>query len=177
MATFYALGKVDLMILIEDSGNIRIIEKYLSYMFGFQHGSIYVSKDDAYDDNSVVKNSIYQDSVSNPNKVHWNVKAKRYRIARDNLIQCFQSTIFTPWIATSMANVALEAFIVKQEALNKEETVISSLDFPSSTFIDLRDSSNKDVFLPVNYDVNVFSSFLAPVSDVYLVEDMSLNLN
>jgi hypothetical protein len=40
-------------------GTQESLEKYLSYMFGFQHGSIYVSKDDAYNDNSVVKNSIY----------------------------------------------------------------------------------------------------------------------
>jgi hypothetical protein len=40
-------------------------------MFGFQHGSIHVSKDDAYDDNNVVKNSIYQEHVSNPNGVDW----------------------------------------------------------------------------------------------------------
>ncbi len=39
-------------------------------MFGFQHGYTYVSKDDAYDDNNVVKNSVYQEFVSNPNGVH-----------------------------------------------------------------------------------------------------------
>jgi len=39
-------------------------------MFNFQHGSIHVSKDDGYDHNSVVKNSIYQESISNPNGVH-----------------------------------------------------------------------------------------------------------
>jgi hypothetical protein len=33
------------MILIDDSGNIRVTEKNLSYMFDFQHGFIYVSKD------------------------------------------------------------------------------------------------------------------------------------
>ncbi len=53
MATFYAKGKVDLMILIDAYGNGRITEKCLSYMLGFQCGSIHVSRDDAYDDNSV----------------------------------------------------------------------------------------------------------------------------
>jgi hypothetical protein len=76
-----------------------------------------------------------------------------------------------------MANVAFEAFIVKQETLDKEDTPVSSSDFPSSTFIDLRDSFDEDVFLPMNYDMNVFSSFLALVSDMYLVEDMPSNLN
>jgi hypothetical protein len=59
MATFYVEGKVDLMILVDDYGNTRIIEKCLSYMLGFLRESIHVSKDDAYDDNNVVKNSIY----------------------------------------------------------------------------------------------------------------------
>jgi hypothetical protein len=58
MATFYVEGKVDLIILVDDFGNAKALEKYLSYMFGFQHGSIHVSKDDVYD-GSVVKSSIY----------------------------------------------------------------------------------------------------------------------
>jgi hypothetical protein len=55
MATYYLEGKVDLMILVDDSRNKKVIEKCLLYMFGFQHDSIHVSKDDAYDDNNVVK--------------------------------------------------------------------------------------------------------------------------
>jgi hypothetical protein len=30
MATFYVEGKVDLIILVDDFGNARVIEKYLS---------------------------------------------------------------------------------------------------------------------------------------------------
>jgi len=59
MTTFYVEGKVDLTILIDDYGNVKVTDKCLLYMFGFQHGSIHVSKDDAYDHNNVVKNSIY----------------------------------------------------------------------------------------------------------------------
>ncbi len=70
MATFYVKVKVDLTILIDDSRNAKVINKCLSYMFGFQCGSIRVSKDDVYDHNSVVKKSTYQESVSNPNGVH-----------------------------------------------------------------------------------------------------------
>jgi hypothetical protein len=40
-------------------------------MFGFQRGSIHVSRDDAYYDNSVVKDWIYQESISNFNGVHY----------------------------------------------------------------------------------------------------------
>ncbi len=47
---------------------------------------LYISKDDAYDHNSVVKNSIYKESISNPNGVHWDVKVGRYKIVGDNLI-------------------------------------------------------------------------------------------
>jgi hypothetical protein len=131
MATFYVESKVDLTILIDDYGNTRITEKCLSYMFGFFRESIHVSRDDAYGDNSVVKNSIYQESVANPNGVHWDIKARRYRIVGDNLIQYSQSTILTPRTTTIVANVAPKAFVVKQETSNKEDTPISSLHFPS----------------------------------------------
>jgi hypothetical protein len=131
LATFYVEGKVDLTILVDDYGNTRIIEKCLSYMFGFLRDSIHVSRDDVYDDNSVIKNSIYQESVANPNGVHWDVKARRYRIVGDNLIQCSQGTILTPRTIAIVANVAPKAFVVKQKMLNKEDTPISSLHFPS----------------------------------------------
>jgi hypothetical protein len=55
-------------------------------MFGFQHGFIHVFRDDAYDENNVVKNSIYHESISNPNRVHWDVKAGRYMIVGSNFI-------------------------------------------------------------------------------------------
>ncbi len=114
MAIFYVVGKVDLMILVDDYGNVRVIKKYLSYMFGFQRGSIHVSRDDVYDDNNVVKNSIYHESISNPNGVHWDVKARRYMIVGNNFIQCSQGTIFTPGIIAFVVNVAPEVFVAKQ---------------------------------------------------------------
>jgi len=122
-----------------------------------------------------VKNSIYQESISNPNGVHWDVKVGRYRIVRDNLIQCSHGTILTPWTIAFVANVAPKAFVVKQKKLDKENTLISALHLLSSTFIDLSDSANEDVFLPMNFDVNVFGSFFTLVLDVYLVEDVPSN--
>ncbi len=71
-----------------------------------------------------------------------------------------------------MANVAPEAFVVKQKTLDKGDTLVSPSHFPSSTFIDFRDFFNEDVSLPVSTNVNVSSSFLAPILDVYLLEDM-----
>jgi hypothetical protein len=109
----YSEGKVDLMILIDDSKNARVMENCLSYMFNFQRGSIHVSRDDAYNHNNIVKNSIYQESVSYPNGVHWDVKVGRYRIVGDNLIQCSQGTILTLVTIAFVANVALKAFVVK----------------------------------------------------------------
>jgi hypothetical protein len=75
-----------------------------------------------------------------------------------------------------VANVVLEVFFVKQEALDKEDTPISSLHFPSLTFI-LNESFYEDVYLFVNSDINVFGSFSALVSDVCPMEDMPSNLN
>jgi len=48
----------------------------------------------------------------------------------------------------------------------KQKMPISSLHFPSSTFIDFNDSFDEDVYLPVNSDVNVFGSFSALVLDM-----------
>jgi hypothetical protein len=177
MATFYAKGKVDSTILVDDFGNTRIIKNCLSHMFGFQHDSIHVSRNDVYNDNSVVKNSIYHEYISKHIGVHWDVMARRYKIVGDNLIQCSQGTILTPGIAASMANVAPEAFVVKQEALDKEDTLVSSSHFLSSTFIDLSNFYNKDVSLLVSFDVNVFGSFPLLILDVYIMESVLSNLN
>jgi hypothetical protein len=50
-----------------------------------------------------------------------------------------------------VVNVVLEAFVVKQEVLDKDDTLVSYLHFPSSTYIDLRDSFDEDVSLLVNF--------------------------
>jgi len=75
-----------------------------------------------------------------------------------------------------MANVAPKAFLVKQEALDKEDFLVSFSHFLSSTFINLNDSFDEDVHLPMNSDMNVYGSFPTSVLDVYLVDVLS-NLN
>jgi len=70
-----------------------------------------------------------------------------------------------------MVNVVPKAFVVKQDVL------ISSSYFPSSTFIDLNNRSNEDVCLLMSSDVNVCSSFSASISDMYPMQDMPSNLN
>jgi hypothetical protein len=49
---------------------MQVFRKSLSYVFGFHLGSIYVFRGDVYDDNNGVKNSLYQESISNPHGVH-----------------------------------------------------------------------------------------------------------
>jgi hypothetical protein len=68
----------------------------------------------------------------------------------------FSSHNLTPRTTTFVANVAFKVFIVKQERLNKEDTLVSFSHFLSSTFINLNDSSDKDVCLHVSFDMNVF---------------------
>ncbi len=70
-----------------------------------------------------------------------------------------------------------EVFIVKQETLDKEDILVSSSHFPSSTFIDINDSFDKDVSLLMSFHMNVFGSFPALILDVYHVEDVPSNLN
>ncbi len=76
-----------------------------------------------------------------------------------------------------MANVAPKAFVVKQEVMDKEDIPVSSSHFSSSTFIDLSNSSNEDVCMLMNFDVNISNSFLALILDVYPMEDVPSNLN
>jgi hypothetical protein len=71
-----------------------------------------------------------------------------------------------------VANVVIKAFIVKQEALDKDYTLVSSSHFLSLTFIDFNDSSNEDVSLFVSSNMNVFSSFFASILNVYPMEDV-----
>jgi hypothetical protein len=70
MATFYVESKVDFMILIDASGNVRITKKCMFYMFGFQPSFIHVFRHDVYNDNNVVINSIYEEFVSIPHGLH-----------------------------------------------------------------------------------------------------------
>jgi hypothetical protein len=76
-----------------------------------------------------------------------------------------------------MVSVVPKVFGGKQEAVDKEDTFVSSSHFPSSNFINLNDSSDEDVSLHVSFDMNVFGSFLALILDVYPIEDMLSNLN
>jgi hypothetical protein len=75
-----------------------------------------------------------------------------------------------------MANVTPMTFIAKQEAPNKEKILVSSLHFPSSTFIDLSDCFDEDVSLPMSSNMNVYGSFLPLVLGVSTLEGVPSNL-
>ncbi len=69
------------------------------------------------------------------------------------------------------------SFCCEVKMSDNEDTPVSSSHFPSSTFIDFNNSSDEDVYPLVSFDVNVSSSFLAPILNVCHVEDMPSNLN
>jgi hypothetical protein len=76
-----------------------------------------------------------------------------------------------------VVNVASKAFIVKQDLLDKEDTLVSSSHFFSSTFIELNNSFDEDVSPPMSFNMNVYGLFSALISNVYPMEDMLSNLN
>jgi hypothetical protein len=78
---------------------------------------------------------------------------------------------------TYVVNVAPMTFIVKHEAPNKEDILVSSLHFPSSTFIDLSNYCDEDVSLHVGYNINVYGLFPSLVLGVSILHGMPLNLN
>jgi len=49
---------------------MQVTKKCLLYVFGFHLGSIYVFRGDVYNDNNVVKNSLFQNSISNTHGVY-----------------------------------------------------------------------------------------------------------
>jgi hypothetical protein len=54
MATFCGKGKPKLIVFSDDYGIAHVIEKCLCAMFGFQPGTMHISKDNAYDDTTML---------------------------------------------------------------------------------------------------------------------------
>jgi hypothetical protein len=59
MPTFHVEGWLELIILVDGIYTIVVSKKRLCAMFGFQLGSLQISKDVAYDANNNVSNSMY----------------------------------------------------------------------------------------------------------------------
>ncbi len=76
-----------------------------------------------------------------------------------------------------MVNVAPEVFIVKQNAINKEDNPISSSHFPSSTFINFNNYFNEDVSLPMSFNVNVYGSLSPLVLGMSILKGIPSNLD
>jgi hypothetical protein len=51
MATSHVEGKLELTIITDNFGIMHVIEKCLCAMFGFQLGTMHISKDNMCDDN------------------------------------------------------------------------------------------------------------------------------
>lgn len=79
MATFYAKRKPNLTILGDDLGIFHVTEKCLCAMFGFQHGTMHISKDDAFDDNNNITRFVYQVLLPNAHGLGWPLCASRFR--------------------------------------------------------------------------------------------------
>jgi hypothetical protein len=59
MATFHALGCLDLIIKIDDLGMTIVSERCLCAMFAFQPSSSHISKDVLYDSNNFASSFLY----------------------------------------------------------------------------------------------------------------------
>jgi Tat protein secretion system quality control protein TatD with DNase activity len=80
MATFHAKGKVELIVPVDTFGILHVIEKCLCAMFGFHPRTVHVSKDETYDDNNNVINSIYQVLVFSDLGLVWRVNVEGSRM-------------------------------------------------------------------------------------------------
>jgi hypothetical protein len=59
MATFHAIGRLGLTIMVNDSRMASVFKHYLCTMFVFQLGSLHISKDVLYDFNNLVSSLLY----------------------------------------------------------------------------------------------------------------------
>jgi hypothetical protein len=73
MVTFHTKGKVKLIIPFDEFGISHVIDKCLCTMFGFDLGTIHISKDDVYDANNNVIISIYQVPIIGDLSLEWRV--------------------------------------------------------------------------------------------------------
>jgi len=105
MATFHVEGKVELTILVDNSGISYVTRKCLCVMFGFHLRIFYVSKDEMYDDNNNLIRSIYQVLVFGDFGLEWRVNAGRFKIVVENLLKIFQNIVLTLEIVAFILSV------------------------------------------------------------------------
>jgi hypothetical protein len=84
MATFHTEDKPKLTILSDDYGIAHVTKTCLCAMFGFQLGTMHISKNDAYDDNNNVIRFVYQAPLLNAKGLEWSLHVRRFEIVGKN---------------------------------------------------------------------------------------------
>ncbi len=84
-----------------------MFEKCLCDMFGFQLGSLHISKDVAFDANNNVSNSVYWMLGATIQGQEWVVSFGCYKVVGDNVFAHSKETILMPWKTTSMVKTII----------------------------------------------------------------------
>lgn len=126
-------------------------------MFGFQHGSLDISKDVAYDSNTLF-NTLYQISMALMQGKQWVVTSSQYKIVDDNVSNNSQDTILMLGIATFVVKIIAFGKITKDERENIDAHIQFSNILPFCTFIELFDSSSSGNITPSSLEGNVHPS-------------------
>jgi hypothetical protein len=150
MATFNALGKLDLTILVSDFGVVQVIKNVLYAMLAFLRGFVHVSKDVSYRDDNIILSSIYQVPDVNPRGMFWFVTNGRYQIVNENMLNNPQDNVVTSGTTTSVANILVRGILMKEKPIAVSHDSNFYVSIAKSSIIDLCDSFNKDGPSPPN---------------------------
>jgi hypothetical protein len=105
---------------------------------------MHVSKDDFNDDDNIVLSYVYQVSDVNPRGMFWTFTNGRFWIVDKKVFNNSQGNVVTLSIATSMANIAMEGILMKEEPTMVSHDSKFSILIVESLFINFCDSFNKD---------------------------------
>jgi hypothetical protein len=144
MATFHAIGKPYLTILVFDFGVVKVTENILCAMFAFRWGFLHVSKDVSYIEDDIVLSFFYQVPDVNSEGMFWTITNGRYRIVSEHALNNFQDTVLTPCITTSMANIVVKGVMMKEQPNPVSHNSKFFVLMVESPFITLCDSFNGD---------------------------------
>jgi hypothetical protein len=85
MTTFYAKGKLDLIILDNDVAIFHVTEKCLCVTFGFQPRIMHISKYNAFYNNNNVITPMYQVSLLSAHRLGWTLCVGGFKTIGENL--------------------------------------------------------------------------------------------
>jgi hypothetical protein len=89
MATFHAIRRLDLTIMVDDSRTTVVFKHYVYFLIRFLH----IFKDISYDFNNFFSSSQYQIPTTSFQKKQWVVGFGRYSVVKDRLTPNLQETI------------------------------------------------------------------------------------